>query len=151
VRPRACPHDQLKPCRSCIAKRNRTRGLSKQRIVFDILEIPVKFRGQRSNEELWGESPYFPDVKFEVKSGKMPALITNAIIQSQLAHKSIGSNATYAVALMPEGSQDPWVVMPLKPLVNILRETAEAGNSWRIRDLARAIKQKTDEIEGLTR
>lgn len=137
MKQRACAHS-VPPCRSCIARRNRKRGLDKQRLVFDILEIPVKFRGQRSNEEQWGESPHLPGFRWEVKSGKMPALIRGALDQ---VGGAIGSRWEGAVAVVPEGSEEPYAVIRLRALVEHWRSAAEVGQLSRQKALWRDVEK----------
>lgn len=149
IKPRACQHGDP-PCRRCVNSRNRSRGLAKQRAVFDLLGMKVQYRGQRSQEEQWPESPKMPGVRWEVKSGIMPAVVRRALDQLQ-AQRAFGSTFVPAVAIVPEGEQRAYAVVDLEKLVSYCEALAEVGSGSKIRSLIRDGRRVLDLIEEAAR
>ncbi|MPZ13786.1 MAG: hypothetical protein GEU73_05080 [Chloroflexi bacterium] len=107
-----------------------------------ILGIETKYRGQRGNEESWGESPYLPGFRFEVKSGRMPALIRKAISQA-MGLRGFGSTWTPAVAVVDSETDKVYAVVELEPLVNLARALAEMGQGSRVKSLTKDLDRIT--------
>ena len=83
--------------------------------MYKLLAFDDSYLGNGAEEERWGESPYFPGLSWECKSGKMPAFISNAIAQAERTGKP------GAVAIVPEGSQHPYLLIPAAPLIQIMK------------------------------
>lgn len=146
---RGCDHGDP-PCRSCINRRNRSRGLAKQRDVRKLLGIVAKFRGQHGNEEEWPESPRMPGVRWEVKSGIMPVFLRKAF-QQLAATRARGAQWIPAVAVVPEGEQNAYVVMDLAQLLNYCEALSDVGQGRLIRDLVRDARRALDQIDQVAR
>lgn len=133
--------------RARVGRENRRNGRASQDHVFKLLGIEVKFRGRKGNEETWGESRYVPMVRWEVKSGKMPALLTRAFGQIEAANHAVGRGMYYpAVALVPDGGPESYTVIRTDHLVDVCKELAELGNGHKVKALAREIEQRAAEI-----
>lgn len=149
MKARACPHSDP-PCRPCINRRNRSRGLAKQNEVRKLLGIVAKFRGEHGNEETWPESPRMRGVRWEVKSGIVPAILRGAFQQLR-NQRALGAQWIPAVAIAPEGEQRAYVVMDLEQLLTYCEALNEVGQGTHIRQLARDAHRILDEIEGMAR
>jgi hypothetical protein len=108
------------PCRSCLGRRNRSKGDSKARRARILLGIP----GANSrHEEVWGG-----DVRVEVKAGAQvrPAINAFEKMRSQSeAARPIGDIRPFVGIAMPDGSQDGVVMFRLSDLHNVLQALAD--------------------------
>lgn len=137
--------------RARIGRDNRRNGRAAQDRQFKLLGIEVKFRGRKGNEESWGESPFVPLVRWEIKSGKMPALLTRAFGQIEAANHAVGRGVYYpAVALVPDQGPESYTVIRTDHLVDVCKELAELGNGHRVKALAREIEKAAAEIARAT-
>lgn len=136
--------------RAAVGRANRANGRAAQDRVFTILGIEVKFRGQKGNEETWKESPHLPGFRWEVKSGKMPALIRKAIAQVD-ATRAFGSTFDTAVAIVDNETGRPYALVPLEPLVELCKALGEMGQGSKVRSLVRDAEKVLHEIREAAR
>lgn len=91
-----------------------------------------------------------PGVRWEVKSGIMPAKLRDAFNQIA-ATRARGSQWIPAVAIVPEGEQRSYVVMDLEQLLSYCDALNDVGNGRLIRDFVRDGRRVLDEIERLAK
>ena len=112
------------PCRSCLGKRNRRKGMTKQRAARKVLEstfgaVAARFVGQLGNEEAWSGLP----VRVEVKSGAQVGPIATryvAAAEQSDASKAIGDTRPFVMVAMPAGWTDGLLVVRLSDLDRVL-------------------------------
>tara|TARA_R100001509_G_scaffold130774_1_gene84162 strand:- start:152 stop:697 length:546 start_codon:yes stop_codon:yes gene_type:complete len=94
-------------CRTCINRRNRSKGKRKQVAAMKQLNIPSnRFRGADSDEENWKGN-----ARYEVKAGKQHESFAKPFYkakeQSDANHKAIGSlSKPFIYINMPDGRSD---------------------------------------------
>lgn len=109
------------PCRSCLGKRNRTKGLSKQRAARKKLEIAGPSLGA-DHEENW-----LGPVRAEVKSGAQvrPAATAYYRMEAQSEEaRPIGDLRPFVGIAMPEGTTDGIVLIRLSRLREVVAALA---------------------------
>lgn len=122
---------RTKPCRSCLGRRSRRSGQTRQRAAAKGLGVPPgRYRGERANEEGWRWA-----FRAEVKSGAQctPAATRYLLAEAQAeAARPQGDPRPFLAVLMPKGwaESEGLVVMRLStwkahvaPLIN----ESEAG------------------------
>lgn len=100
------PCSRQAPCRSCLGRRNRRSGLSKQRKARKALESvtgaqTARFSTLTSNEEAWGQP-----VRVEVKSGAIAKPVGTRFLLSETqsaASKPHGDPRPFTAIFMPPG------------------------------------------------
>jgi hypothetical protein len=110
-------------CRTCINRRNRSKGRAKQNSVRKKLKIPSrKFHGADAHEENWDSS-----VRVEVKSGKQVGPIYTRFLKAEAqswenVKESIGGNKSkpFMMVAMPEGTSDGLVLFRLSELNKVI-------------------------------
>ena len=106
-------------CRTCINRRNRSKGKRKQVLAMKQLNIPSnRFRGADSDEENWKGS-----ARYEVKAGKQHESFAKPFYkakeQSDANHKAIGSlSKPFVYVNMPDGRSDGIVAFQLSDVEN---------------------------------
>jgi hypothetical protein len=94
-------HERGCACRSCIGRRNRRKGLRKQRIARKVLGVPdARFHGQLANEENWRAN-----WRVEVKSGAQVGPIATRFLAAERqadANKAIGDPRPFMMVAMPD-------------------------------------------------
>lgn len=119
------------PCRSCLGRRNRRSGMSKQRAARKALGIPAnRFRGLDGNEENW-----LGPVRLEVKSGALAGPVWTKFLASEKQaeqNKRVGDPRPFVAVFMPKDVTDGAVVIRLSKL----REVVEAFAYWEGGDTA---------------
>jgi hypothetical protein len=144
VHPRGCD------CKRCTGRRNRRKGLERQRVARKTLGITPQFHGQASNEEQWNESKDLPGIRFEVKSGKsLPVYFLNAIAQVEASRPYVGSMFKPAVVLSPSGTSKQYLVIELGDITNLSRSWQEVGKGYAIKNALHRARAALNEIEGL--
>lgn len=112
LRKRPLNHIRGCGCAACRGKRNRTKGLAKQRTARKALGVAPSHKFGDANEERWGDALFAN----EVKSGKQigPAVTAWVRIEAQVQSNqtAVGANRKPARAvLMPDGWGDEGLVM----------------------------------------
>jgi len=110
-------------CRTCINRRNRSKGRTKQNTVRKKLKIPSrKFHGADAHEENWDSS-----VRIEVKSGKQVGPIYTRFEKAEAqswanVKDSIGGNKSkpFMMVAMPEGTSDGLCLIRLSELEKVI-------------------------------
>ena len=111
-------------CRTCINRRNRSKGRAKQNAVRKKLKIPSrKFHGADAHEENWDSS-----VRIEVKSGKQVGPIWTRFQKAEAqswenvkdAIGGDGKSKPFMMVAMPEGTSDGLCIIRLSELENVL-------------------------------
>lgn len=91
------------PCRSCLGRRNRRKGLRAQQKARKALNIPTsKWAAKNTNEETW-DDPYWRN---EVKSGGQINPVANAFMKAEKqseASRAIGDNRPFRLITNPTG------------------------------------------------
>lgn len=106
-------------CRTCINRRNRSKGKRKQVAAMKALKIESnKFRGADSDEENWKGA-----ARYEVKAGKQHESFSKPFYkakeQSDANHKAIGSlSKPFVYINMPDGRSDGIVAFQLSDVEN---------------------------------
>lgn len=106
-------------CRTCINRRNRSKGKRKQVAAMKKLKIPNnKFRGADSDEENWKGN-----ARYEVKAGKQHEQFARPFYkakeQSDKNHEAIGSlSKPFVYVNMPDGRSDGIVAFQLSDVEN---------------------------------
>lgn len=114
----ACSKAQ--PCRRCLGKRSRRRGMDKQRSARKALEAlsatdAAKFMGQLGNEESWSGLP----LRVEVKSGAQcnPIWTKYAAAEAQSENsRAIGDAKPFVMVAMGTRTTDGLVLVRLSQL-----------------------------------
>lgn len=100
------------PCRPCLGRRNRRKGLAKQRKARKALGVPdSRFHGQLGNEENWRGI-----FRAEVKAGQQVKAMTTRFLMAEKqsdANKAIGDSRPFAFVAMPDGTSDGLVCVRL--------------------------------------
>lgn len=106
-------------CRTCINRRNRSKGKRKQVQAMKSLNIPNnRFRGADSDEENWKGN-----ARYEVKAGKQHESFAKPFYkakeQSDSNHKAFGTgNKPFVYVNMPDGRSDGIVAFQLSDVEN---------------------------------
>jgi len=100
------------PCRPCLGRRNRRKGMAKQRVARKALGVPdTRFHGQLANEENWRGI-----FRGEVKAGQQVKAMTTRFLAAEKQsdqNKAIGDTRPFAFVAMPDGSTDGLVCVRL--------------------------------------
>jgi len=122
-----CPNtDEVKTrckCRTCINRRNRSKGRRKQNLVKKKLQIADnRFHGADAHEENWKSG-----VRFEVKAGKqvepLNKLFKKAKLQSDTNHQQIGNmSKPFVYVAMPDGTENGILCFELDNVENVCVE-----------------------------
>jgi hypothetical protein len=111
-------------CRTCINRRNRSKGRTKQNTVRKKLKIPSrKFHGADAHEENWDSS-----VRIEVKSGKQVGPIYTRFQKAEQqswdnvkdAIGGVGKTKPFMMVAMPEGTSDGLCLIRLSELEKVM-------------------------------
>tara|TARA_Y100000401_G_C8288787_1_gene207505 strand:+ start:153 stop:671 length:519 start_codon:yes stop_codon:yes gene_type:complete len=122
-----CPNSNIVKtkckCRTCINRRNRSKGRRKQNLVKKKLKIQDnRFHGADAHEENW-----LSGLRFEVKAGKqvepLNKLFNKAKLQSDTNHKAIGSlSKPFVYVAMPDGTENGIMAFQLDDAENVCYE-----------------------------
>ena len=115
-------------CRTCINRRNRQKGRTKQNAVRKKLKIPDrKFHGADAHEENWDS-----EVRVEVKSGKQVGPIYTRFQKAEAqswenVKDSVGGakSKPFMMVAMPDGTSDGIVLFRLSELENVVQGLIE--------------------------
>ena len=92
------------PCKSCLGKRNRRKGHTKQGRARKALGIEPRFHTHKANEESWGGA-----LRVEVKAGAQVAPVATRYLAMEAqsdGNKSEGDPRPFAAVFMPDGITD---------------------------------------------
>lgn len=107
------------PCKSCLGRRSRRSGVSKQRVARKAMGIAGPSMGA-DHEENWRGN-----VRLEVKSGAREASPVQtrflACEAQSEASRPIGDNRPFAAIFMPPGTSEGFVVVRLSQLEEVAR------------------------------
>lgn len=121
---RGCKGPPGQPCRSCIGRRSRAMGKTKQRAARKALGIPGLSLGV-DEEELWRGH-----IRVEVKSGHRDAMPVDTRYREWRAQsdasRAIGDNRPFAAIAMPPGSSDGYAIVRLSELSAVAHAVVEA-------------------------
>jgi hypothetical protein len=111
---------KAKPCRRCLGKRSRRRGMDKQRTARKALEAlsatdAAKFMGQLGNEESWTGLPLRVEVKSGAQCGPIWTKYAAAEAQSEAA-RPIGDPKPFVMVAMGTRTSDGLVLVRLSQL-----------------------------------
>jgi hypothetical protein len=110
-------------CRTCINRRNRSKGRRKQNIARKKLGIKDnRFHGADAHEENWNTG-----LRVEVKAGKQVqpvfTLYNKCKLQSDVSHNAIGgTNKPFIQVSMPDNSTKGIVMFELDNIENVCVE-----------------------------
>lgn len=112
TRPWACRYGRddctrTAPCRGCLNRRNRAKGMRKQREARKALERvtgaeAARFLGQLGNEEAWVGLPFRAEVKSGQQVGPMATRFLSCEAQARL-NKAVGDARPFVMVAMPAG------------------------------------------------
>ena len=111
---------RVKGCNDPVArgKRNRTKGLAKQRIARKKLGLVSTGFSNSSNEEDW-RGVFRVEVKAGAQVGPIATRFNQARLQS-LAAKSLGDLRPFCMLAMPDGTSDGIVLMSLNEFAELV-------------------------------
>ena len=122
-----CPNtDKLKTkcdCRTCINRRNRSKGRRKQNLARKKLNIPNnRFHGADAHEENWSTG-----LRVEVKAGKqvnpLATVFYKSKQQSDVSHRAFGGmGKPFIQVSMPDGTTKGIVSFQLDDIENVCVE-----------------------------
>lgn len=127
------PCTRKEPCRSCLGRRNRRSGMTKQREARKSLEAltgaqAARFSGQLGNEESWHGLPFRVEVKSGGVAKPVQTFYDNCEAQSTQNH-AIGDRRPFIAVAMPKGGR-MFLVIDNELLVPFVEAVVEAlGNS----------------------
>lgn len=133
--------------RSEISRRNRKEGIKRQRQAAKVMQVKPKFRNSLGNEESWNEPREIPGTRWEVKSGRMPALLKRAFEQVENT-RSLGSLWRSGVLFVDE-SEATYAILRAEDLVQLCRGLAEVGHAGEIKNLSRQARRLLERLEAL--
>lgn len=109
--PKEPKHERGCGCNPCRGRRNRRKGLRKQRDARKALGVPAsKFATQHTNEETWGWEHF----RVEVKAGKQVNPVATRFLGAEAqseGSRAIGDNRPFLMVAMPEGMSDGIVMV----------------------------------------
>lgn len=113
------PCTRTEPCRSCLGRRNRRKGSSKQRMALSAIAAPnPRYGSQRAHEE-----NILGGLRAEVKAGQQVKAMTTRYLaaeaQSELA-RPLGDVRPFAFLAMPDGISDGLFVCRLSKLRDVV-------------------------------
>lgn len=111
---------RVKGCNDKVAmgKRNRTKGLAKQRVARKKLGLASTGFSNSSNEEDW-TGVFRVECKAGAQVGPIATRFNQARLQS-LAAKSLGDLRPFCMLAMPDGSRDGIVLMSLSEFAELV-------------------------------
>lgn len=109
-----------KPCRSCLGRRNRRKGQTKQRQARKALGIPdSRYASQLGHEENWRGN-----VRVEVKAGgRMANPVWTRFLQMEaqsLAAKAQGDSRPFVAMFMPDNTTEGLVVFRVSQMAQVV-------------------------------
>jgi len=112
------------PCRTCLNRRSRARGMAKQREARKQLEAltgaqAARFAGQLGNEESWHGLPLRVEVKSGAQCGPVWTRFAAAEAQSKQNH-AVGDTKPFVYVAMGQRTSDGLVVFRLSEAARVV-------------------------------